>query len=93
MKNKIWREHLLTLAEFSGHLVAGTALFCMIGIAGLFLEVFTSWLAAMGMSASAVKVLGMVEHLLLVLDLFLMVTWVAASSFKAMKSLLELNKG
>ena len=94
MKNKkFMREHLLTLVEFAGHILAGILLFAMIGLAALFLEVFTSFLHSMGMSDSAVRVLGVMEHILLWIDVGLMGFWVAASSFKALKDLLALNKG
>lgn len=93
MKNKkFMREHVVTLVEFAGHIVAGVLLFAMIGLAALSLEVFTEWLHSMGMSDAAVKVLRVVEVGMLWLDVALMGFWVAASSFKALKDLLALNK-
>lgn len=94
MKNKkFMREHVVTLVEFAGHIVAGVLLFAMIGLAAFGLEMFVGWLHSMGMSEAAVKVLGTMEHLLLWIDIALMGFWVAASSFKAVRELLALNKG
>lgn len=61
----------------------------LIGLAALGLEVFVAWLALMGMSAGAVKVLAVIETLLLWLDVGLMAVWVAVSSVKASCDLLE----
>ena len=82
----------MTLVEFGGHILAGSVLFMLIGLAALGLELFTGWLGSMGMSESAVKILKVVEIGMLWLDTVLMSLWVAVSSFKASRDLLELKR-
>jgi hypothetical protein len=89
---KMLHEHVVTLVEFGGHILAGCVLFMLIGLAALGLELFTGWLGSMGMSESAVKVLKFVEFGMLWLDVVLMGLWVAVSSFKASRELLEFKR-
>lgn len=89
---KMLHEHIVTLVEFAGHILAGSVLFMLIGLAALGLELFTAWLGTMGMSAAAVNVLKFIEFGMLWLDVILMSLWVAVSSFKASRDLLDFKR-
>lgn len=70
-----------------GHILVGTIMFALVALVATGLELFVHWLQKIGASETLVTVLGLVERLLLTLDVTLFVIMLLGATWKFIREI------